>query len=342
MPKKKIDKETLEDFLKRQYNSAVIKTADNIVDRDREVVPTVLSLDLSLSGGIPEGVTTLISGRPGAGKTTLSLHILANAIQLGRPAFYIDVERRCQASLLKTIKHLDVSKLNFINSQEQTLAAEDWLTIIEHIVKDHPKAVILLDSIAAMSTKKELKEDFDNQKDMAGIPKLLSLFFRRSSQIIDNNNIIFICLSRLMTNRDPTSKKRWLEKGGVDVQHAASVWLNFNYVKKWDKDVETNAVLGHDIHVDIIKSALGKPWLPCSIPLRFGDGIDSVNDIIVNAENMGLITKAGSWYSIPEFGEQKYQGLDNLRNFLINNPKKIQHIENIIRKMVFSDASESN
>lgn len=333
MAKSKSEKESFDAFIKREYGENIIQTADTIIDRPRQIIPTTLSLDLSLSGGIPEGITCLISGKPSAGKTTLCLHIIANAIKLGRPAFYIDVERRCKKSLLETIEHLDPNKLQIVRNEQETFSAEQWLTIIEHIIKNNPNAIIIIDSVVAMSTQKELSDNYEDS-DMAGIPKLLSRFFRRTPQIIDNNNVILICISRLMTNREQHGKK-WIEKGGVDIQHAASVWLNVTYAQKWPKDTHSNSVLGQDMNIDVVKSALGKPYLPCCIPLRYGKGIDKIADIRTNAENFAMITKAGAWYSIPSFGPEKYQGTENLDAFLRDNPEKLETLEKNIRSIVF-------
>lgn len=340
---KKVDQESFDDFLEREYGKGVIINASDVVHRKRDILRTVPSLDISLSGGIPDGNTVLISGKAKSGKSTLCLQILKNAIDNNRPAFYVDIERRCSQSLIKTIEGLDSEKLRVIKSTpERIFSAEDWLRIIERTIKDNKKAVIVVDSLAMLSTLAEQSELLGESRDMAGVPKLMASFFRRIQQTVDDNDIVLIFISQLMTNRDPGGKK-WSEKGGQSVQYAVSVWLNVTWVKLWDKDPDTNSPQGQDVMVNVVCSALGKPYLPCAIPLRFGHGIDICRDIALHSENLGLIKKAGAWYSIPMFKENdepvKFQGMSKLCDYLTNNKDKINILESEIRKMLLIDES---
>lgn len=338
MAKKRIDKESFDDFLKRNYGQGVITPASQIIERKRDILKTVLSLDIALNGGIPEGVTCLISGKAKAGKTTLCLQILKNAIDNNRPAFYVDIERRCNQRLIETIEALDASKLKVVKSTpDKIFSCEDWLRIIERIIKDNKKAVVVVDSLALLSTLAEQSEEIGNSKDMAGAPKLLASFFRKMQQTIDDNDSILIFISQLMSNRNPTGPK-FSEKGGMSILYANSVWINTNWVKKWERDVQTNAPAGHDIQVDIQCSALGPPFMPCSIPLRYGKGIDLYKDIASNAENVGLIEKNGAWYTIPMFDE-KLQGMNSVHEYLKNNKEKSQILEDKIREMLLKNGS---
>lgn len=339
--KEKISDESFDKFLERQYGTGIIQTANRVIDKKRDILKTVLSLDISLSGGIPSGCTCLISGKSKIGKTSICLQILKNAIDENRPAFYVDIERRCSQSLLKTIQGLNVDKLNIIKSTpEKILSAEDWLRIIEATIKENKKAVIVIDSLAALSTMAEQSELLGESRDMAGVPKLMASFFRKIQQTIDDNDVIIIFISQLQTNRDPGGKK-FVEKGGLAIGYACSVWLNANWAKLWDKDTETNAPAGQDIMISVVCSALGKPFLPCAVPLRFGEGIDRIKDILINAENIGLLNKSGSWYMIPSILDNdknpiKFQGLDNVREYFKNNPEYIEKFEKEIREILLS------
>ena len=271
--------------------------------------------------------------------TSLCLQILKNAIDEKRPAFYFDIERRCSHSLIGTVNGLDTSRLQIIKSTpEKILSCEDWLQILEQVIKNNPKGVIIVDSLAMLSTMAEQSELLGQSRDMAGVPKLMASFFRRIQQTVDDNSVILIFISQLQTNRDPNGKK-YSEKGGFSIQYSNSVWINTNWVTRWQKDVEKNAPLGHDIQVEIQCSALGPPFLPCSIPLRYGQGIDTARDIIQNAENVGLIEKSGAWYSIPTILDDKkeplkFQGLENLREFLNNNLNELSKLDICIRDML--------
>lgn len=337
--KPKIDKESLDAFLIRMHGEGIIAPASEALPpRSRDILNTPLSLDIALGGGIPDGTICLITGRPKSGKTTLCLELLRNAQLLNRPTFYINIEKRCTPSLLATIQGLDPKKLQVIPHQiDKPLTAEDYLNIVERITKTQEKAVVVVDSIAALSTMTEQEEDIGSNKDMAGPAKLLSAFFRRAQQIVDSKNVILIFISQMMSNREPRGPK-YIEKGGLAIQYACSVWLKVTWTKQWERNVETNAPDGHDMHITVQSSALGRPFLPCILPLRYGIGIDVVKDIVNIAENLGLIEKAGAWYSIPMFADgndpPKFQGLARLSNFLKENSDKLEILEKEIREIV--------
>lgn len=326
--------ESFDAYVQRVYGEGVLIGANTIVERPRKIIPTVLSLDIALSGGVPEGSIALLSGKPKAGKTTLCLHILKNAIDLGRPAFYLNIERRCKAELLHTIPGLDLTKLQFIQSTaEVKLNAEQWLGLLERTIKDHPNAVVVVDSLAALSTAAEQESEVGSNKDMAGTPKLLAAFFRRMAEIIDPLNAAVIFISQLQTNREPRGAK-YIEKGGLAIQYACSAWINAQWVSPWPADKNVQSSLGHDLHLQVKSSALGPPFRPCTVPLRYGHGIDTARDAVTIAENMGLAERAGAWYTIPILGEGKYQGLDAATEYLNHNPEQLAKLESEIRGMV--------
>jgi len=342
-----IEDESLDAFLTRMHGEGIIAPASEALPpRSRNILPTPLSLDIALSGGIPDGTICLITGKPKSGKTTLCLELLRNAQVLNRPAFYINIEKRCTPALLSTIQGLDPAKLQVVPHQiDKPLTAEDYLNIIERISKTQENAVVVIDSIAALSTMTEQEEQIGSNKDMAGPAKLLSAFFRRAQQVVDSKNVILIFISQMMSNREPRGPK-YVEKGGVAVQYACSVWLKVTWTQQWERNAETNAPDGHDMHITVQSSAMGRPLLPCTLPLRYGVGIDVVKDIVTTAENLGLIEKAGAWYSIPMFAEgdsiPKFQGLARLSNFLKENPDKLKTLETEVRDIVLPQPQETN
>lgn len=332
--------ESFDAYIIKTYGRGVVGLASEKIDRPRRILPIALSMDIALSGGLPEGISVLLSGKPKAGKTSLCLLILKNAQAQGRKVFYLDIEAKLTAALLKTVDGLDHSNLIIVkNTAEQPpLSAEQWLDIIERIIKDHPGAVIVADSIAALSTLIELSESTGDRSDMGGVPRLLAQFYRRTLQIIDGNNCILIWISQLMTSREKMGKK-WVEKGGMAVQYFASAIINVDYTKTWDVDADTQAPLGHDIHFKIVHSPLGRPSLPCSLPLRYGHGIDAERDVAVLAENFGLVSRSGAWLTIV-YNSAKFCGLPALTDALRQDPVLMRDLESKIRNMVFADGSQ--
>lgn len=343
--KPKIVDESLDAFLIRMHGKGIIASAaEALPPRVRDVLPTPLSLDIALNGGIPDGTVCLITGRPKSGKTTLCLELLRNAQILNRPTFYINIERRCTPSLLSTIRGLDPAKLQVVPHQiDKPLTAEDYLNIIERIAKTQKKAVVVIDSIAALSTMTEQEDQIGSSRDMAGPAKLLAAFFRRAQQVVDAQDVILVFISQMMSNREPRGPK-YIEKGGVGIQYACSVWLKVTWTQQWERNPETNAPDGHDMHITVQSSALGRPFLPCVLPLRYGIGIDVVKDIITTAENLGLIEKAGAWYNIPMFANggdpPKFHGLANVSNFLRDHSDKLKQLEIEVRDIVLPTEKE--
>lgn len=326
-----------EAFITKEFGSGIMIPASMLIDKKREIIPTALSLDIALNGGIPEGTVCLISGKPKAGKTSLCLLILSNAQKMDRSTFYFDVERRCKPSLLKTVPSLDASKLTIIQSTKDCiLGAEKWLAILERTIKDNPKSVIVVDSIAALSTELELAEAVGKANEMGGVSKLLASFFRKAVQIADANDVTLIFISQVMTNRDNKGKK-YIEKGGMAVQYAVSVWINADWFKLWEIDPNTNSALGQDVFFQIRSSALGRPYLPCSVPLKFGSGFDVARDVVTQCENFGIVVKEGSWYTIPMFDNMKLQGIRQVTEYLNNNPDKLTALEHEIRRILLPD-----
>jgi recombination protein RecA len=330
------------EFMKRTYGEGLVVPASALVARPRPILPTALSLDIALAGGIPEGTIVLISGKPKVGKTTLCLHVLANAIQRGRKAAYFDIERRCSRELINTIRGLDREKLDLVKStKEKIFTAQEWFQNIERFVKSEPGGVGVIDSVAMLSTLAEQTEATGDNTDMSGVPKLMSSFLRKIKDICDINGCILIFITQYQTNRDPASRKKFEEKGGLAVQYACSTWINVDWAKLWDKDTAKQAPLGHDIMCTIRASALGPPYRPCAIPLRYGEAIDAAKDVATHAENLGLIEKAGAWYSIPSLGDVKFQGTEALRKFLLENSEAMACLESQVRTSILGDSGAS-
>jgi len=327
---------SLDDYLAKQYGGGLIQTAAEHASKPQKIIKTSLSLDIALNGGIPEGDIVLLTGKAKLGKTTLALTILRNAhLQYDKPIYYIDIERRGVENVAKTIPGFPMEALKIVRStNEHIMEAHEYLDVVERLAKTIPGCVIVLDSLSMMSTATEIAENMGTNKDMAGVPKLMASFMRRMIQIIDSNNCILICLSQLQTNRDPASHTKWVEKGGLAVQYAASVWVTTDWAQRWQVD-KGGDIPGHDIHITVKCSALGPPYRPCVLPLRYGFGIDNTRDVITQAESLGMITRAGAWYKITDT-EEKAQGIDGVSALLKEKPELLVSLEKKVRDMLLA------
>lgn len=340
MAKEKKEPQTyssFEDFVEKQYGKGIVFSAESLADRPRKILRGPLSLDIALSGGIPEGKIVFFSGKPKGGKTTICLEIIANAIKEDRKTFYLNIERRCDDNLLRTIRGLERKGLTFIQSHDESLTAEAYMHIAEQAVKQNPGCVIVIDSIAALCTMAEQTAEAGKNTDMAGVPKLLSNWLRKMKEIVDMNNCVVIFISQLQTNRDPNSRVKYEEKGGMAIQYACSIWLSLKWAQLWDAEEKNGARLGQNVHIEIKASALGAPYVPCVVPLRYGRGIDREMDVASHAENLGIIEKAGSWYTIPMLDNVKVQGINGVRQLLLEEPAKLDKLEDAVRKAIFGE-----
>lgn len=328
--------------LRAKYGDIII-SGDFIQENRKPIISTgLLSLDMAFNGGVRQGTIWHIGGQAKSGKTTLVLTFAAQAQKFGCPVYFIDVEGRLQPELLSCIEGLDAAKLNIVrSSQERLLTAEDFLTIIESIIKDEPNAVIILDSIAALSTENELSSEMVSQS-RAELPKLMYKFLRKIQQIVPSTNTILISITHLQAN--PTGYgSPFREVGGNAIQYGASYWMDC--LSSSNVEDNTGKKVGKDSKFKIMAVANGPPDAEPIIPIRYGRGCDKYVDLVRIAVDLSIINKAGSWMSVTldnlkdEEGNPttiKVQGEDKMCQYLRENPNVYDLIAGLIRAMVFT------
>lgn len=333
--------ETWKAWLIKEFGEDISTTADQIMAETELIIPSLLSLDIALDGGIPQGSMVLLTGKEKVGKSSLALKIVANAMDVyDSPALYLRVEvDRVTGSLLKTIEGLDelaARGMQVVPKKgiDQPLTAQGYLKTAERFIKEVKHGVVVIDTIAALSTEIEMTEDVGANKDMAGAPKLLHSFCRKVQQACFHNCTTLIFISHFQTVRDPMSRKKTIEKGGLAPKQYCSVWISAKWEQIWQSSREDERPLGKDVHFDIKNSALGPPGKPCVIPLCYGKGYDYERDVIDQAINWGLIEKGGSWYS---YSGEKVQGRDKLIK-LVRSKNMIEELDRKIRTMVIPNS----
>jgi recombination protein RecA len=280
----------LEDFL--IPSSALLETQG-------EIIPACLSVDIALSGGIPEGVNVLLSGKPKVGKTTLALQYVQQCHRLypEKKVFFFDVEGRLRSELIDCFPEINKDNFNIVKSNEKKiLTAEDYLNLIYQTLKDHNKCVCILDSVAALCPEAELQSNIGDSVRMAGVPSLMYKMFRRTSQILSVTQSTFIALTHMIANPNPGPGKKSATVGGNATQYGASVWLE----APWKQDIsdKNNNSIGQIAHFNVLSSALGAPGGSVAVPIIYGKGVDEHMDLFNVACEMGLIQRSGAWYSI--------------------------------------------
>lgn len=309
-------------------------------EKQGDIFPTVLSMDIALSGGIPEGVSVLLSGKPKVGKTTLALHYVQQC-QIKNPekkCFFFDVEGRLRTELVDCFPGLNKENFKIVRSNEsKILTAEDYLNLIYETLKDYPRCICVLDSVAALCPEAELSSNIGDSIKMASTATLMYKMFRRVSQILSVTQSTFIALTHLISNPNPGPGKKSFSVGGNAPQYGASVWIE----APWKQDIadSSNNIIGQTAHFKVVSSALGAPGANVPLPIIFGKGIDEHMDLFNLALDFGLIERAGAWYSIdPSLigldGEKiKMQGQASVVDLLRSRQEVYNSMHQSIRSM---------
>lgn len=321
----------LEKSITKKYGDIAI-SASTLLERRGKIIPTTLSLDIALKGGIVDGSVMTVSGVTGSGKTTLILHILANAQKLGKKVFYCDVENRLQPELVATIEGLDAENLTIIRSTKGNfLTAEKVLNIIEQIVTTEPESVVVLDSVAMLCPEVNQAVEHGEKKKMLSIPSMLYDFFRKMSQCLPAMGSSLILVTHLQAN--PTPYGGPAEVGGNAMKFQANYRIMCMSTTEVPKDGEKT---GRESTFRIYKSALGPGCGEGKFYITYGKGYDRYKDIANLAEGLGMITKAGAWYSFEDPVSKetvKCQGMDAVVENLRSNPNTCKVFEESIREL---------
>lgn len=332
------------DEINKEYGDGIVTPAVDFMRRPKQVIPLSPALDVALNGGIPEGSWFTLSGPPKIGKTTLSIH-LCKKCQLpengARDIYYFDIEGRLKNMNLD-VPGLNKDKFFVVGSQSnKILTAEEYLTIAEKIARTKPKSVIVLDSVSALCTETEGNAGMDEMQRADG-PKLLAKFCRKMTNIIPVNNLIVVAITHIMANPSGYGKAT-LEKSGFAVRFQVDVKLVGKSLERWEVPNNPKPV-GQIVKWIMETSALGGiPFTEVDSYIRYGQGIDELLELIVLGTQLGLINKAGAWYSCPflsefvtDYDEKKFkfQGQEKLYDFFLKNPEYSKYLDQAFRKLV--------
>lgn len=335
------------------------------IRKARKNIPCTLSSDIGLGGGIPLGSTVVVGGKPKAGKTTYVLQNAANAQRLyGSDVFFFPIEGRLTNQTMEQIQGLDKNKVFVIMPPaikkggeiigHQKWYAEQWFSAIGKTILDNRNAILIVDSIANMSSEREVTGGIGTQT-RGEAQKVESQFCRiYGDAIIQNNNTVFF-ITQIQANTSGYGPALQM-KCGNHIKHQADVVLFCKSTEKWAPEGSTGKINGHDINMTVETSGIGPPYVDIEIPLRFGYGIDKINDVINHAVTWGYIKKDGAWYTVPfsgenndfieeipaeiekikEIGLYRFQGKEKLWYWFADqkNAKALDQLENAIRKKI--------
>lgn len=339
---------TPKEFIKKygQY----VTTGERVLEQKKnyKVISVSPATDLALGGGIKEGSWLMLSGPPKSGKTTTSMQIIANCQAEGRKIIYLDVEGRLKEMNFE-VPGIDPSKVTIIRSEKEPLAAEDFLEIGKQLASlpENEGCVLVIDSISSLIPKRDLGEVVDGQT-RPGLPKILSDFCKKMGQIVPNQKVLVIMITHMITNTSGYGAGRMAD-GGVKIQYQADTRMEVKGIKPWETGNDKNKqVIGLTVTWKAICSSIGRPNVEFESWIRFGHGIDKVQEIIHIASELGLIDVNASWYDLdylqdPEVKAEagleadfnpKLQGQEKVYNFLTENRKCYEILERKVKEML--------
>ena len=291
-----------------------------------ESIPTgSLSLDLALGiGGVPKGRIIEVYGPESSGKTTLALHVVAEAQKRGGEVAYIDAEHAMDPSYARALG-VDIDSM--LISQPDT--GEQGLEICEALVRSGAIDVVVVDSVAALTPKAEIEGEMGDAH-VGLLARLMSQALRKLAGSIAKTNCIVIFINQLREKVGVTYGSPEVTTGGRALKFYASVRIE---VRRIESIKSSGEIIGNRTRAKIVKNKVAPPFKEAEFDIMYGEGISKVGEIVDLAVKLEIIQKSGSWYSM---GETRIgQGRDAAKKYLRDNPEICQQVEEEIRKNSF-------
>lgn len=316
--------------IERQYGKgAVMKLGDNTANMNVETVPTgSLSLDIALGlGGIPKGRIVEIYGPESSGKTTVTLHMIAEVQKRGGIAGFIDAEHALDPNYAKNIG-VDIDNL-YISQPD---SGEQALEITETMVRSGAIDIVVVDSVAALTPKAEIDGDMGDSH--VGLQaRLMSQALRKLTAVISKSNCTVIFINQLREKVGIMFGNPETTTGGRALKFYSSVRLD---VRRIEQLKQSGEVIGNRTRVKVVKNKIAPPFKEAEFDIMFGEGISKVGDVLDLAAENGIVNKSGAWYAYE--GNKIGQGRENAKQFLRDNPQMCAEVEAKVRELFALDA----
>ena len=310
--------------IERQYGKgSVMKLGDNSANMNVETVPTgSLSLDIALGlGGLPKGRIIEIYGPESSGKTTVALHMIAEAQKRNGIAGFIDAEHALDPQYAKKIG-VDIDNL-YISQPDN---GEQALEIAETMIRSGALDIVIVDSVAALVPKAEIEGDMDDQQ--VGLhARLMSKAMRKLTGVINRSNCAVVFINQLREKVGVMFGNPETTTGGRALKFYSSVRLD---VRKIETLKQNGEVIGNRTRVKIVKNKVAPPFREAEFDILFGKGISTEGDLVDLASNAGIIQKSGAWFSYE--GNKIGQGRENAKQFLLDNPEIREEVDRRVRE----------
>ena len=309
--------------IEKQFGKgAVMKLGDNASMQVDAISTGSLGLDLALGvGGVPRGRIIEVYGPESSGKTTLALHILAEAQKQGGEVAFIDVEHALDPTYAEA---LGVDINNLLVSQPDT--GEQAMEICEALVRSGAIDAIIVDSVAAMVPKAEIEGEMGDSH--VGLQaRLMSQALRKLTGVIGKTNTVCIFINQLREKVGVVYGSPEVTTGGRALKYYSSVRIDVRRIEGL-KD-STGAFIGNRTRAKVVKNKVAPPFREAEFDIMFGEGISKIGEILDLGVKLGVVQKSGAWFN---YGDVRLgQGRDNAKIFLKEHPEISDEIEKIVR-----------
>ncbi|WP_457640087.1 recombinase RecA [Persephonella sp.] len=314
--------------IEKKFGKGSVMTLSSEAIKTVEAIPSgSLTLDLATGiGGIPRGRITEIFGPESSGKTTLTLHLIAEAQKMGGKAVFIDAEHAFDPKYAKAI---GVNIDDLIVSQPDY--GEQALEIAETLIRSGAVDVVIIDSVAALVPKAEIEGDIEDSN--VGLhARLMSKAMRVLKGAVNKSNTALVLINQIREKVGVMFGNPETTTGGRAIKFFADMRLE---VRK--KDIKDGAEkVGSRVKVKVVKNKLAPPFKEAEFDVIYGEGISKEGEILDLGEELGLIKKSGAWYS---YGDMKIgQGREKAREFLKENPEIREELEQKIREAIAGES----
>ena len=308
--------------IERQFGKGAIMKLGEDTALNVSVIPSgCLEIDIALgAGGLPRGRVVEIFGPESSGKTTVALHVIAQAQRTGGTAAFIDAEHALDPVYAK---RLGVNLDELYVSQPDT--GEQALEIAEALVRSGAVDVIVIDSVAALVPKAEIEGEMGDSH--VGLQaRLMSQALRKLSGAISKSKAVAIFINQIREKVGVMFGNPEVTPGGRALKFYASVRLD---VRRIETLKQGNDMIGNRTRVKVVKNKIAPPFKQAEFDIMYGEGISLVGSILDTGANLDIISKSGAWYSLDS--ERLGQGRENAKQFLKDNPEIAAQIEEKIR-----------
>jgi len=312
--------------IEKQFGKgSIMKLGEASAKMNIEVIPTgSLALDIALGvGGVPRGRVVEIYGPESSGKTTVALHIIAEAQKNGGTAAFIDAEHALDPIYAR---NLGVDIDNLLVSQPDT--GEQALEIAEALVRSGAIDVLVIDSVAALVPRAEIEGEMGDSH--VGLQaRLMSQALRKLTGVISKSRTTAVFINQIREKVGVMFGNPEITPGGRALKFYASVRMEVRRVETLKQGTD---MVGNRTKVKVVKNKVAPPFKQAEFDIMYGEGISKVGGIIDVGTEMDIVEKSGAWYSYN--GERLGQGKENAKDYLKEHPEVAQEIENKIRGLM--------